>query len=79
MINQKIKEQAPQPGCLVYVPSETYLVESEDPLKTTTIVRLDEPKVFLVLEQSEKSYRILHEGQKWFVSKDKSYEVENDS
>jgi len=75
----RTEEQDLQPGCLVYVPSETYLVESEDPLRTTTILRLDEPKVFLVLEKSPKSYRILHEGQKWFVSKDKSYEVENDS
>jgi len=79
MIRQKTREPDPQTGCLVYVPSETYLIESEDPLVTTTILRLDEPKVFLVLEQSESSYRILHDGQKWFVSKDKSYEVENDS
>ena len=79
MMNQRAKESDVQAGRLVYVPSDTYLVETEDPLKTTTILRLDEPKVFLVLEESERSYRILHEGQKWFVSRDKSYEVENDS
>ena len=68
-----------RPGSLVYVPSETLLVENEDPLQTTYLFTLREPKVFLVLEKSENNYRVLHEGQKWFVAKNKSYEVKNDS
>tara|TARA_Y100000310_G_C20298787_1_gene630746 strand:- start:231 stop:464 length:234 start_codon:yes stop_codon:yes gene_type:complete len=68
-----------KPGSLVYVPSETLLVESEDPHQTTYLFTLQEPKVFLVLEKSESSYRVLHKGQKWFVPKNKSYEVKNDS
>ena len=66
-----------KPGSLIYVPSETLLVENEDPLQTTFLFTLREPKVFLVLERSENSYKVLHGGQNWFVPKNKSYEVKN--
>jgi len=68
-------------GELVYVPSETFLSDRLDVKKTSQIQKIEEPGIFLILEEKAGSYKIFYRGNHWFVAKKDVYEVrgnEND-
>ena len=68
-------------GDLVYVPASTYLSNTGDMLATSFFKKTEKPNVFLILDQDDKNYKIILQGEKWYVSKRDAYKIEenNDS
>ena len=62
-------------GTLIYLPSESVLVNGENP---TSLKKLNRPGVFLVVSDTETCYSIIHEGSQWLVNKRGSLQVRED-
>ena len=62
-------------GTLIYLPSESVLVNGESP---TSLRKLSRPGVFLVVSDTEKCYNIIYEGSQWLVNKGGSFQVRED-
>ena len=70
---QRRKNLNNQKGNLIYLPSATVLLNSENP---TSAKKLEEPGVFLVVSDNDSSYNIIYEGSQWLVNKRQAYKIE---
>ena len=59
---------------LVYIPSEVVIHSDTSP---SQVKKLEEPKVLLVLDESDIVYEVLYEGIPWVVKKNKTYLIKN--
>ena len=62
-------------GDLVYVPSNVTLYTNDENGTVQRIMKLSKPASLLITSVSAAAYEILHEGEKWLVDKNKTYEV----
>jgi len=65
-------------GDLVYIPSQTFLSNQLDVKKTSQLQKIEEPGIYLILEEGQGSYKIFYKGRDWFVSKKDVYEVQGE-
>ena len=62
-------------GNLVYVPSDAMLYNADEAGVVKEVLKLSKPINLLVVGSQEKTYEVIHDGQKWLVDKSKTYEV----
>lgn len=65
----------PGKGDLVYVPSSATLYRPDGHGNVKKYVKLSKPVNLLITSVEVEAYEVFYEGQKWFVKKDKTYEV----
>tara|TARA_A100001011_G_scaffold73289_1_gene75218 strand:- start:3666 stop:3878 length:213 start_codon:yes stop_codon:yes gene_type:complete len=62
-------------GDLVYIPSDTILIDSASHSGAKQVYLVKAPQVFLVLEKKHGMYKLMHKGKNWYVEEKKVYSV----
>jgi len=66
-------------GELIYIPSDVMLCKlGLDGATVSSYLKLSKPVHLLIMQEEELLYKVLYEGQNWYVKKNQVYEVKNE-
>tara|TARA_Y100001937_G_C6998904_1_gene275535 strand:+ start:309 stop:518 length:210 start_codon:yes stop_codon:yes gene_type:complete len=66
-------------GDLIYIPSDVMLCKfGLDGATVSSYLKLSKPIHLLIMEEEDALYKVLYEGQNWYVKKNQVYEVKNE-